>query len=382
MPTAATCKSLLQRSVLFIVLFGCCRIFNPPSLFAQVVGATVSGTVTDASGASSPGVTVAIKNLATQIASNSVTNADGFYIAPNLPAGEYQITVGAPGFATQVRSGIILTVGQQLSLNLTMKVGSATEMVNVSADVPAVDLVNSTIGGVTNATAIEEIPLNGRSWTDLANFQPGVHFVQDQPPISAPDRVKRGLGLQLTISGGRPQQNNYLLDGVNINDYANAGPGSVLGGNLGTDAVAEFSVLTTNYTAEYGRTSGGVISAITKSGSNKIHGSAYEYARNSAMDAPNYFDVGGAPPLSRNQFGASIGGPIRKDKTFIFGNYEGVRLTQSQTVIDTVPSVPAGTTADPSALRFLNAFFPQPNGNNGQYSFVSTSRTTENYFIV
>jgi Carboxypeptidase regulatory-like domain/TonB-dependent Receptor Plug Domain len=382
MPTAATCKSVLQRSVLFIVLFGCCRIFNPPSLFAQIVGATVSGTVTDASGASSPGVTVAIKNLATQIATNSVTNADGFYIAPNLPAGEYQITVGAPGFATQVRSGIILTVGQQLLFNVTMKVGSATEMVNVTADVPAVDLVNSTIGGVTNATTIEEIPLNGRSWTDLANFEPGVHFVQDQPPISAPDRVKRGLGLQLTISGGRPQQNNYLLDGVNINDYANAGPGSVLGGNLGTDAVAEFSVLTTNYTAEYGRTSGGVISAITKSGSNKIHGSAYEYARNSALDAPNYFDGGVAPPLSRNQFGASIGGPIRKDKTFIFGNYEGVRLTQSQTVIDTVPSVPAGTTADPSALRFLNAFFPQPNGNNGQYSFVSTSRTTENYFIV
>ena len=140
-------------------------------------------------------------------------------------------------------------MGQQLLFNVTIKVGSATEMVNVTGDVPAVDLVNSTIGGVTNATAIEEIPLNGRSWTDLANFEPGVHFVQDQPPISAPDRVKRGLGLQLTISGGRPQQNNYLLDGVNINDYANAGPGSVLGGNLGTDAVAEFSVLTTNYTA-------------------------------------------------------------------------------------------------------------------------------------
>src|SRR6202051_2491280 len=173
MPTAATCKSVLQRSVLFIVLFGCCQIFNPPSLCAQVVGATVSGTITDASGATSPGVTVAIKNLATQIASNSVTNADGFYIAPNLPAGEYQITFGAPGFAPQGRSGIILTVGQQLSLNLTMEVGSATEMVNVTADVPAVDLVNSTIGGVTNATAIEEISLKGRSWTGAHNLRHG-----------------------------------------------------------------------------------------------------------------------------------------------------------------------------------------------------------------
>src|SRR6202051_3143199 len=327
MPTAASRKSVLQRSVLFIVLFGYCSNFCSTSLFAQVVGATVSGTITDASGAAATGVTVAIKSLATQIATNSVTNADGFYIAPNLPAGEYQITVGAPGFATQVRSGIILTVGQQLLFNVTMKVGSATEMVSVTADVPAVDLVNSTIGGVTNATAIEEIPLNGRSWTDLANFEPGVHFVQDQPPISAPDRVKRGLGLQLTISGGRPQQNNYLLDGVNINDYANAGPGSVLGGNLGTDAVAEFSVLTTNYTAEYGRTSGGVITATTKAGTNDFHGSAYEFLRNAALDADTFIDNAQGnpkPPFRRNQFGASAGGPIKKDNTFIFGDYEGV----------------------------------------------------------
>src|SRR6202011_3045601 len=176
----------------------------------------------------------------------------------------------------------------------------------------------STIGGGTNATAIEQIPLNGRSWTDLANFQPGVHFVQDQPPISAPDRVKRGLGLQLTISGGRPQQNNYLLDGVNINDYANAGPGSVLGGNLGTDAVAEFAVLTTNYSAEYGRTSGGVITATTKAGTNDFHGSAYEFLRNAALDADTFIDnaqQNPKPPFRRNQFGASAGGPIKKDNT-------------------------------------------------------------------
>src|SRR6202047_4509618 len=360
----------------------CIGFVLPLRLSAQVVGATVSGTVADASGAVAPGVSISIKNVATGNTTNAVTNAVGFYIAPNLRAGDYELTASAAGFSTQSRSGITLTVGEELLLNLTMQVGRVSETVRVTGEAPSVNLVNATLGGVTNAETIEEIPLNGRSWTDLAALDPGVHFVQDQPPINAPDRAKRGLGLQLTISGGRPQQNNYLLDGVNINDYANAGPGSVLGGNLGTDAVAEFSVLTTNYTAEYGRTSGGVISAITKSGSNKIHGSAYEYARNSALDAPNYFDGGVAPPLSRNQFGASIGGPIRKDKTFIFGNYEGVRLTQSQTVIDTVPSVPAGTTADPSALRFLNAFFPQPNGNHGQYSFVSTSRTTENYFIV
>src|SRR6202049_84219 len=394
MPTARSSKSVLQKGVVFLVLFGCCRIFCPTSLLGQVVGATVSGTVTDASGAPTPGVTVAIKSLATQTATNSVTNAEGFYIAPTLPAGEYQVTVGASGFAPKVRSGIILTVGQQLLLNLTMKVGSATETVNVSSDLPAVDLVNSTIGGVTNATAIEEIPLNGRSWTDLANFKPRVHFVQDQPPISAPDRVKRGLGLQLTISGGRPQQNNYLLDGVNINDYANAGPGSVLGGNLGTDAVAEFSVLTTNYTAEYGRTSGGVISAITKTGSNEFHGSAYEFLRNSALDARNYFAAAAIPPFRRNQFGASAGGPIQKDKTFVFGDYEGVRQSLSSTVTDTVPSPTALTgnlstgqvTGDRAAARFLKAFFPLPNGpvsgDAGQYSFAASQVTTENFFII
>ena len=183
-----------------------------------------------------------------------------------------------------------------------------------------------------------ELPLNGRSWTDFAILQPGVHLSQDQPPIKAGDRVKRGLGLELTISGARPQQNNYLLDGVNINDYANAGPGSVLGGNLGTDAVAEFSVLTTNYSAEYGRTSGGVISAITKAGTNQFHGSAYEFLRNSALDARNFFDPATVPPFRRNQYGGSAGGPIQKDKTFIFGDYEGVSQGLGTTSLQNVPT--------------------------------------------
>jgi len=149
------------------------------------------------------------------------------------------------------------------------------------------------------------------------------------------------MGLELSISGGRPQQNNYLLDGVNINNYTNAGPGSLLGGNLGTDAVGEFTVLTTNYSAEYGRTSGGVISAITKSGTNQFHGSAYEFLRNSSLDASNFIDnLNGAskPPFRRNQFGASSGGPIQKDKTFIFGDYEGIRQGLGSTQVATVPT--------------------------------------------
>jgi hypothetical protein len=189
-----------------------------PRLSAQVIGATVSGSVVDTSGAATPAVAISLKNLATGTVRNSVANSVASYIAPNLQAGTYELTASAPGFATQLRSGIILSVGEELLLNLTMKVGRINESIRVSVEPPTVDLANAILGGVTDARTIEEIPLNGRSWTDLAALEPGVHFVQDQPPINAPDRVKRGLGLQLTVSGGRPQQNNYLLDGVNIKD--------------------------------------------------------------------------------------------------------------------------------------------------------------------
>ncbi len=234
-----------------------------------------------------------------------------------------------------------MTVGQELVLNLALQVGSVNEQVTVTAEAPTVNLANATISGVVEQSTVAELPLNGRSWTDLAILQPGVHQSQNQPPINAGDRVKRGLGLELTISGARPQQNNYLLDGVNINDYANAGPGSVLGGNLGTDAVAEFSVLTTNYSTEYGRTSGGIITATTKSGTNQFHGSAYEFIRNDALDAASFIDNANnnpKPPFRRNQYGASAGGPIQKDKTFIFGDYEGVTQALGTTTVSNVLS--------------------------------------------
>src|SRR6202521_208866 len=347
----------------FAVLAALVLVGVPARLSAQVVGATMSGTVTDTSGGVVPDANISVKNVATGIIRMAVTNGSGLFTVPNLQPGPYELTAAASGFNTDVRTGITLNVGQELVLNFTVKPGMAAQTVEVNAAAPTVNLANATLGGINDSRTVAELPLNGRSWTDLATLQPGVHLSQDQPPINAGDRVKRGLGLELTISGARPQQNNYLLDGVNINDYANAGPGSVLGGNLGTDAVAEFSVLTTNYSAEYGRTSGGVISAVTKSGTNNIHGSAYEYVRNSALDARNFFDPATIPPLNRNQFGASIGAPIQKDKTFIFGNYEGVRLTQSQTNTVNVPSpdaiagkfLPPGTTPDPSAVQIGRA---------------------------
>jgi hypothetical protein len=185
------------------------------------------------------------------------------------------------------------------------------------------------------------LPLNGRSWTDLAALQPGVDTIQTQPSFATgADRGNRGFGQQLTISGARPQQNNYRLDGISLNDYANGAPGSVLGGNMGVDAIQEFSVLTSNYSAEYGKTSGGVVNAITRSGTNAFHGSAYEFLRNSALDARNFFEDPTQPKATfrRNQFGGTFGGPILKNRTFFFADYEGNRQSKGIANPDNVPS--------------------------------------------
>ena len=367
----------------------------PARVSAQMVGATISGTVVDATGSVVPNVKIVIKNTLTGSVANAATNGVGVFNAPNLPPGTYEFTASATGFSSLVRDRITLTVGQELVLNLTLQVGNTTQQIEVSTEAPTVDLANATVGGVVTQTTVEALPLNGRSWSDLAILAPGVHTVGNQPAISSTDRTKRGMGLELSISGGRPQQNNYLLDGVNINNYTNAGPGSLLGGNLGTDAVGEFTVLTTNYSAEYGRTSGGVISAITKTGTNQFHGSAYEFLRNASLDAANFIDdINGnaKPPFRRNQFGASAGGPIRKDKTFVFGDYEGVRQGLGSTVVATVPTpadIAAATatlaamtpsiTPDPNALLYLKTFFPA--SNTGTFTFAGNQITSENFVI-
>jgi outer membrane receptor protein involved in Fe transport len=294
-----------------------------------------------------PQALVAIPHVATGITTTVTTNSDGYYTAANLLPGDYQITVSAKGFATEVRKGISLTVGAQQVIDLTLQVGSAAHtVVEVTTEAPAVQLASSDISAVVNATTVRELPLNGRSWTDLAALQPGVDTIQTQPTFAVgADRGNRGFGQQLTISGARPQQNNYRLDGVSLNDYANGAPGSVLGGNLGVDAIQEFSVLTSNYSAEYGKTSGGVVNAITRSGTNAFHGSAYEFLRNSKLDAANFFEAGQRSPFKRNQFGGAIGGPIVKNRTFFFADYEGIRQSKGIVSVNFVPS--------PAALRGL-----------------------------
>ena len=332
---------------------------------AQVTGATLSGTITDSSDKFVPKAQISITNVATGITTTVTTNSDGFFIAANLLAGEYEVTVSTTGFATETRKGISLTVGAHQVFDISLHVGSAAKtVVEVTTEAPAVQLASSDISAVVNATTVRELPLNGRSWTDLAALQPGVSTIQTQPSFSTgADRGNRGFGQQLTISGARPQQNNYRLDGISLNDYANGAPGSVLGGNLGVDAIQEFSVLTSNYSAEYGKTSGGVVNAITRSGTNSLHGSVYEFLRNSALDARNYFE---APPpapkasFKRNQFGGAIGGPVIKNRTFFFADYEGIRQSKGIANVLTVPSISSRNQAtDPFVIKYL-ALYPVP----------------------
>ncbi|HWY53705.1 MAG TPA: TonB-dependent receptor [Terriglobales bacterium] len=366
-------------------------VFFSSTVRGQVVGGTISGRVTDISGAAIASAKVSIKNIATDVSTTATTNQQGIFTAPNLLPGNYEASVSAIGFQTSIQKGITLTVGAEQSLNFTMKVGTINEKIEVTAVSSDLQLASSTISGVEDSKTIVELPLNGRSWTDLAQLQPGVSAIRIMAPVSSTDRLGRGFGVELSISGGRPQQNNYLLNGISINDYTNQAPGSILGGNLGADAVAEFNVLTVNQPAEYGRTSGGVISGINRSGTNHFHGSAYEFLRNSALDARNYFDGPSIAPFRRNQFGISAGGPIRKDKTFIFGDYEGLRQSLGLSMVDQVPSLAAragqlstgNVTVDPLVKPYL-AFYPLPNGlvsgDTGIYSFAGSAITTENYF--
>src|SRR5216684_5817557 len=213
---------------------------------AQVVGGTISGTISDKSGAVVVNATVSVKNLATGVSTAVTTNAQGLYSLPNLLPGNYQQKVSAAGFETAIRNGIVLTGGSQMVSNVEMRVGAVNETLEVSAQPPDLQLESSSISASTDSQTIVELPLNARSWTDLAQLQPGVSTIHALASVSSTDRLGRGYGVELSVSGGRPQQNNYLLDGISINDYTNQAPGSVLGGNLGVDAVSEFSVLTSN----------------------------------------------------------------------------------------------------------------------------------------
>jgi hypothetical protein len=362
------------------------------SLAGQVGGGSISGSVTDSSQAIILKAKVTVTNTLTGVSRNVDVNASGFYNVPNLVPGPYTVSGSAQGFKTVSRTGLTLTVGGDLTIDLELPVGAMTETVQVTGESPQVEQSSPTLSYVANATTVRELPLNGRDWTQLATQETGVMTVDQSALAVSNQRANRGLGTQLSIGGNRPQQNNYRLDGISINDYSNGGPGSILGSLLGVEAIEEFSVVTNNATAEYGRTGGGVVNAVTRSGTNEFHGGGYEFLRNSALDARNFFDTlpSGIPEFRRNQFGGDAGGAIVHDRTFFFVDYEGVRQDLGATTVDTVlsPNARAGNLVagpvaiNPKVAPYL-ALYPLPNGaisgDTGVYSLLSTTGTREDF---
>ncbi|MGD0444870.1 MAG: TonB-dependent receptor [Edaphobacter sp.] len=374
---------------------------------AQVSTGTIAGTVKDDAGAMVAGAAVTITNTATGIVTHSTTSDRGFYSVPNLQTGPYTLSITATGFTEEIAQGIQLNVGAEHEMNFTLKIGTVTDKVVVTTAPPNIDLVSSTTMPVVGERTIVTLPLNGRDWTQLANLQPGVAAVRTQPAVAVTNqRANRGLGNQLTVGGARPQQNNYRVDGISINDYSNGGPGGVIGSNLGVDAIQEFSVVTSNASADYGKSAGGVINAVTRAGSNQLHGTVYEFLRNSALDARNEFDAPGQiAEYRRNQFGAAAGGPIIKSRTFIFGDYEGLRQYQGANTSSIVPSAVARTGSlcvaagsNPCASHTqvpvsplvapyftfypLPSIDPGPNSDTGSFLFNDPFTTHENYFTI
>lgn len=369
-------ESIRSRAIpwlvaVLIVLFPLCTV----SLSGQTVGATMTGKVTDQSGAVIPGVSVTIVNVATGVARAQLTNDAGLYRAANLQAGTYDVTAELPGFAPNLRKGVTLNVGSEAAIDFELSVAGVVQTVEVQAD-PGIDLVASTVNRTVEGETIRELPLNGRDWTQLAALQPGISSIAGTGGGAGRD----GSGTKLTVSGARPTENNFRLDGISLNDSSNTTPGNILGTNMGVEAVREFSVVSNSYSAEYGRSTGAVVNAVTKSGANQLHGSLFYFGRNSALDARNFFDGNTKPSFRRHQFGASAGGPIAINRTFWFANFEGLNQFEADTSIANTLSETArqgllstgAVTVDPQIARVFG-LFPLPNGpllgagDTGQY---------------
>ncbi len=359
--------------------------------YAQVSGATLSGLVTDEQGGPVAGATVTAKNVGTGVAREISTNTDGFYSLPNLLPGNYDVSVTAKGFQTLLQKGITLTVGGQQALNVSLKIGQLTQTVEVNAAPPDIQTTSSTVGSTVDSTTVRELPLNGRDWTSLATLEPGVSSIPNQVGTGfSANKGNRGFGNQLSNGGHRANENTYRVNGVSINDYSNGSPGGASGLNLGVDGIQEFSVLTSNYTAEYGRTSGAVINAITKSGVNELHGTAFFFDRDKVFDAKNFFDPAGPiSPFRRIQFGASGGTAIVKDKTFVYGTYEGVRQNKPGSQSIHVPTDAQRALAVAAVAPYLKLWPEAPSGtpvdSNGitqTFNVALPTISNENYFTV
>ena len=306
------------------------------------VSASLSGTVTDPSGAALSGSGVTAKNVDTGAVRRAVTDAEGGYQFFSLPVGQYEIRTGKAGFKEEVRTGVHLVVGQHATVDMELPVGESSQSVTVTGDAPLVGVTTENITGLVGERQIKDLPLNGRSYDELLTLNPGVvNFTSEKTGgIGVSNST---TGNNFAVSGNRPQQNLFLLNGVEFTGAAenNMQPGGTSQELLGVDAVREFNLLIDSYGAEYGKRPGAQVLIVTQSASNQWHGSLFEFLRNNALDAPNYFDPGSAPGFERNQFGTSLGGPIQRNKTFLFGNYEGLRQHLHQTGVDLVPDANA-----------------------------------------
>lgn len=353
-----------------VALLGAGLLASPA--WSQTAGGTISGTIKDGSGAVVPGGIATLTNMETGVARQALAGDSGIYRAANLQPGRYEVTAASPGFSSQVRRGIQLTVGADMVVDFELQVGQVVETVDVVGQVATVDLASSTVNRMVSGSTIRELPLNGRDWTQLATLEPGISTVGTAGG-------RNGNGIKLTVSGARPSENNYRLDGISMNDNSNSTPGSTLGVNLGVEAVREFSVVSNNYSAEYGRATGAVINAVTRSGTNELHGTLLYFHRNSALDARNFFDRQ-RPAFRRHQYGASAGGPIVKNRTFWFANYEELRELLAETAIENTLSANAragrlatGTVQVNPRVVPMFGLLPLPNGpllgngDTGQY---------------
>jgi hypothetical protein len=349
-------------TLLFLLLAGV------PRLHAQV-SASLTGVITDASGARVPSAAVTVKNVETGAVRSTVSDEVGRYQVLALPVGEYEISASKSGFQEQIRSGIHLVVGQEAGVDLTLGVGAVKEQVTVKEDAPIVNATTRDISGLVGEQQVKDLPLNGRSYDLLLQLNPGI--------VNFTSQKTGGTGVSnsttannFAVSGNRPQQNIFLLNGVEYSGAAenNMQPGGTSGMLLGVDAVREFNVERDSYSAELGKHPGGQVIIVTQSGSNQWHGAVYEFLRNNAFDARNFFDApDGPPPFQRNQFGASVGGPIQPDKTFVFANYEGFRQNLHQTSAAFVPDLTSRAHAVASVQPLLN-LWPTPSPTDPDFT--------------
>lgn len=370
-------------------------VFWAITVYSQVTTGTISGTVSDSSGGVLPRAKIGITNEGTGAVRTALSGPNGYYSVPLLTVGSYKVAASIEGFQTGVRSGIVLTVGREAVVDMKLQVGAVTQTVEVTGEAPLVQTTEATVSYLVSDQTLRDLPLNGRDMSQLILLNPGV---TDSETIGR--QAFNGYGRRISISGARGEDNTFLLDGGLIGDFRRHIPAGPSGSLLGLESVQEFQVLTNAFGAQYGRTLGGVFNSVSKSGTNAFHGDAYEYLRNDVLDArkweDNAFRNGLRPPFRRNQFGGTVGGPIRKDKMFFFAAYEGTRERLASTVIQQVfddnarqgilpASVGPSVAVSPLMVPYLN-MYPRatPGARNygdgtQQFVWAYSQPTTEDF---